>query len=465
VPTVRELYLRALARYRAQPLVGVPATLYRATEGDGADLPVASVVQDPLFGWGELFGDELEVVDIEGGHSTMLHEGRVDAIANSLRRAFDKARAHEDSQPANGAPAAPRVVKSNGASAKATPRTAVTVVVVSYKTAKLVTRLLASLARERERASSAIELRAIIVDNSSVDAPPLREAIAQHRWQPWVTLIEAERNGGFAYGNNLGFAHAYASGHVPDYFFLLNPDTEVRANALEPLVRFMRDNPTCGVAGSSLETEDGTPWPYAFRFPSLLSEIEGALGFSLATRVLSKAVVARQMSDRAEPVDWLPGASFMVRREVIDQLGGMDESYFLYYEETDFCRKVKAAGWGVWYVPESRVMHIAGQSTGVTTPREKARRLPDYWFESRRRYFSKQHGIPYAIATDAVTLVAYAMGRSKLVLQGRNARVVPRYLFDLARHSPLRARNRAISPAREFHHTQIEQAPRKAAAL
>jgi hypothetical protein len=87
----------------------------------------------------------------------------------------------------------------------------------------------------------------------------------------------------------------------------------------------------------------------------------------------------------------------------------------------------------------------------VTTPREQPRRLPDYWFESRRRYFAKQHGLAYAMATDAVTLFAYALGRSKLLLQGRSARAVPRYFFDLARHSALRAHNRTLVPAREFH--------------
>jgi hypothetical protein len=76
--------------------------------------------------------------------------------------------------------------------------------------------------------------------------------------------------------------------------------------------------------------------------------------------------------------------------------------------------------------------------------------LPDYWFESRRRYFAKHHGVAYAMATDAVTLVASALGRVKLSLQRRSAQAVPRYLFDVARHSPLRARNRAVLPALEF---------------
>jgi N-acetylglucosaminyl-diphospho-decaprenol L-rhamnosyltransferase len=238
---------------------------------------------------------------------------------------------------------------------------------------------------------------------------------------------------------------------------LLNPDTEARPGAVAELVNFMLSHPDAGIGGGSLENEHGELWPYAFRFPSILSEIENALGLGMVSRLLQDKVVAQRMGSEPEEVDWIPGASFMLRREVIDRLGGMDESYFLYYEETDFCRKVKEAGWTIWYVPQSRVMHVAGQSTGVTTVRAEARRLPGYWFESRRRYFAKHHGIPYAVATDVVTLVAYAMGRSKLVLQGQRARAVPHYLRDIARYSPLLRKNRDLLPTCEFQHGHQSQ--------
>jgi len=140
----------------------------------------------------------------------------------------------------------------------------------------------------------------------------------------------------------------------------------------------------------------------------------------------------------------------MIRREVIEQVGGMDERFFLYYEETDYCRKVKNAGWELWYVPQSRVMHLAGQSTGVTDRQEEAQRLPDYWFESRRRYFLKNHGLLYAMATDAVLLVSYAIGQAKERIKLRPDRGTPYLLSDILRHSPLRKANRTILPAEEF---------------
>ena len=179
-------------------------------------------------------------------------------------------------------------------------------------------------------------------------------------------VIEAPRNGGFAYGNNLGFQHGFAADRVPDFFFLLNPDTEVRTGAIRALLDFCAQRSDAGVVASSLELRNGQKWPFAFRYPNLLSELDWGLRLGLVSRLLRRYWVVRRMGNVPEQVDWFPGAAMMVRREVVERSGGMDEAYFLYYEETDFCRKVKAAGWTLWYVPASRVMHIAGQSTGVT---------------------------------------------------------------------------------------------------
>ena len=96
------------------------------------------------------------------------------------------------------------------------------------------------------------------------------------------------------------------------------------------------------------------------------------------------------MSKAEQPIDWVSGASTMMRRTAIDSIGGFDENYFLYFEETDFCLRAKRAGFTTWYVPQSRVVHIAGQSTKLMERETLPRRLPAYWFESRRRYQAKE---------------------------------------------------------------------------
>jgi N-acetylglucosaminyl-diphospho-decaprenol L-rhamnosyltransferase len=332
----------------------------------------------------------------------------------------------------------------------AAPRT-VLAVIVSYKSAGLVKNLLASLAAEKApEASRNISFRAVVIDNASGDAETLQQTVMESGYQDWVTVIAAPRNGGFAYGNNLGFRHGMESANVPDYFFLLNPDTEVRSSAITPLVRFLDRNPGAGIAASSLEAKDGQLWPFAFRYPSLLSEFEHGVHLGLLSKLLRKHIVMRRMGSSSEQVDWFPGASMMVRRKVIEDLGGMDENYFLYYEETDFCLKVTRAGWTNWYVPESRVMHIAGETTGVTGKGQGKQRLPDYWFESRRRYFAKNHGLGYAVATDVARLVAHVAGELKEKLKPQGSPGVPRFTRDLFRHGFLHKSNWTPVPAQEW---------------
>jgi hypothetical protein len=159
------------------------------------------------------------------------------------------------------------------------------------------------------------------------------------------------------------------------------------------------------------------------------------------------------MGSEAQQIDWGAGASMMVRRALLDRIGGLDESYFLFFEETEFCWRAKRAGYSMWYVPKSRVMHIAGQSTKLDERNAALKRLPAYWFESRRRYFMTTRGFVGALFIDLTAIFANALGSFRLILQGRRDRVVPHYVADLWRHSVVHRRNRVLDPIR----TQLHQ--------
>jgi N-acetylglucosaminyl-diphospho-decaprenol L-rhamnosyltransferase len=324
----------------------------------------------------------------------------------------------------------------------------IAVVIVTYKSAQLTVEALRSVAAETT--ASRLRVRAIVVDNDSGDLPVIAAAAQDNGWNSWLTLVNAPRNGGFAYGNNLGIARAYSQ-QIPDYIYLLNPDTQVRPGAIATLVRFLNDRPDVGIAGSSFENLDGSAWPIAFRFPTLFSELDAGLQWGVISRLLKRWVVARVMTGTAQPVDWICGASMMIRPAVLASIGGMDENYFLYFEETDFCRRARLAGHPTWYVPGSRVMHIMGQSTSVTDTRQGPKRLPAYWFESRRRYYVLAFGLWHAAAIDLVALVANSIGHLKRIFQGRRSAGVPHFIRDLIRHSVLWPSNRAIStPATNY---------------
>jgi GT2 family glycosyltransferase len=315
------------------------------------------------------------------------------------------------------------------------------VIIVNYRSAPLTVTCLRSL--QIERSNPALCIRVVVVDNASGDLAEISRAVADNRWSSWVTLLEAPKNGGFAYGNNLGIERACGAA-TPSYLFLLNPDTEVRAGAIAALVQFLEAHPQAGIAGPSFETAEGEEWRIAFRFPSLLGELEQGLELSVATRLLSRWAVVRHMGDRREPVDWISGSSMMIRPEVLAAVGGLDENFFLFFEETDLCRRARRAGFATWYVPESRVMHVGGATTSVSS--RAPTRLPAYWFESRRRYFAVTFGLARAALIDLVAVGAHLLGAAKRLLQGRRHLGRPRFIRDLLHHSVLWRRNRNIPP-------------------
>ncbi|MBD2022181.1 glycosyltransferase family 2 protein [Leptolyngbya sp. FACHB-36] len=308
------------------------------------------------------------------------------------------------------------------------------VVIVNYKTASLSINCLRSLQPEIQ---SLLGTRVVVVDNASGDdsVQRIEAAIAAEGWQNWAAVLPSNYNGGYAYGNNLAIRPALQSSTPPPYVLLLNPDTIVRPGAIRALVNFMEQHPDVGIAGSSFEEADGSDWSTAFRFPTILSELESGLRLGIVSKLLEKWAVVRRMTNQQCQVDWLPGASMMIRRSVFEAIGLMDEGYFLYYEETDFCLQAKRAGWSCWYVPESRVMHIAGQSTGVTVRNVKPKRQPQYVFDSRRRYFVKNYGLVYAALADAAFLAGFGLWRLRRVIQRKPDLDPPKMLQDSIQNS------------------------------
>ena len=318
------------------------------------------------------------------------------------------------------------------------------VVIVNYKTADLTIACLETVRPELEGIPGA---RAVVVENASGEAEALASAIMARGWADWARLEVADRNGGFAAGNNRAILPALASDEPPAFVMLLNADTEVRPGAFRTLLDFLRDRPDVGIAGSSFDNLDGSTWPIAFRFFSPLPELDDGLRFGPVSRLLGGRRVVRAMDqDRPQEVDWVAGACMVIRREVFDAVGPMDEGYFLYYEEVDFCLAARRAGWPCWYVPAAKVMHIAGQSSRLTVRDRRPPRTPAYWFASRRRYFLKNHGLAAATAADLAFGLGYAAWRLRRALQRRPDLDPPHHLADFWRNSVLLPGNRAIDP-------------------
>ena len=256
----------------------------------------------------------------------------------------------------------------------------VLVVIVNYRSASLAIDCLRSLAPEVASLGGAGIARVVVTDNASGDdsVARLTRAVADNGWAEWASIQPLGRNGGFAYGNNEAIRATLAAADKPDYVLLLNPDTLVRPGAIRALLEFMDAHPDAGIAGSRLEDPDGTPQRSAFRFHTVRGELEAGLRLGFVSKLLHRHVVAPPVPAGEEPVrtDWVAGASMIVRRAVFEQAGLMDEGYFMYFEEVDFCLRAARKGWPCWYVPASRIVHLVGQSSGVTDTK-RANRLVD----------------------------------------------------------------------------------------
>jgi N-acetylglucosaminyl-diphospho-decaprenol L-rhamnosyltransferase len=303
------------------------------------------------------------------------------------------------------------------------------VIILNYRTAQLTIDCLQSLVLEVQALP---DTHVVVTDNNSQDGSveQIAATIVSAAWSDWVSLQPLSHNGGFAVGNNAAIRIALQSSPPPTYFLLLNPDTIVHPGALTELVRFMDEHPDAGIVGSRLEDPDGTPQISAFRFPSFWTELDFGLRIGLVTQLLSRWTLAPVVVDQPCQTDWVAGASMLIRREVFEAIGLLDEKYFMYFEEVDFCLQAKKTGWPCWYVPQSRVVHLVGQSSGVTDTKLQPKRRPQYWFDSRRRYFIKNHGWLYAAITDAIWLLSFSLWRLRRAIQQKPDEDPPQVLTD-----------------------------------
>ena len=313
---------------------------------------------------------------------------------------------------------------------------AIAIVIVNFCTAELTIECLRSLAAELRRWPNA---KVIIADNASPDGSGavIAEAISANGWAGWAAVRMCPRNGGFAYGNNSVVRSCVNLPVPPDYFWLLNSDTLVRPGALAALVDFMAATPDAGIAGSCLEDPDGTQQYSAFRFHSIASELEASAKLGPLSNVLKRWSVTHPLSRDTQQTDWMAGASLLIRAQVFRDAGLMDEDYFLYYEETDFCREARRHHWKSYFVGASRVVHLVGQSSGIAAGAQKPRRRPQYWYQSRRRYFVKNHGWLYAIGADCALALGSGLARFREIVERRPTVLPEAFFHDLALNSAI----------------------------
>ncbi len=313
-------------------------------------------------------------------------------------------------------------------------------IILNWRTADMTLRAAESALREMEGISGEL----ILVDNDSQDGSfeLMRRVVVERGW-PRTRVIQSGQNGGFGAGNNVGIRAGLSDGSRPDYVYILNSDAFPDPGAIRALLDHLQAHPDTGFAGSYIHGPDGDPHLTTFRFPTIASEFEGAVRLGPVSRWLRNQAVPVPIPDHTTRVDWLAGASLMMRQSVLDEVGLFDEGFFLYFEETDLCHRAKVAGYPTDFVRESSVNHIGSVSTGM----KEWRTVPGYWFDSRRHYFEKTYGRPYALAATAAHLAGGVLHRLRCALTGRKPADPPGFLRHLISHqfrkAPVRAKAEA----------------------
>jgi hypothetical protein len=259
------------------------------------------------------------------------------------------------------------------------------VIIINYKTPQLVCDALESLDKQIEMGTDKV----VIVDNASQDdsVTTINTFILSKGWDSWCNVIPSLQNGGFSAGNNIGIQSVDA-----DYYLLLNSDAYIRDNAIKSLMLSAEADPSLGIIGPKLEWPDGSQQVSCFHNLSPANSFLHAAKTGVFAQFFKlfkiKEIVIPLEQHETERPDWLSFACVLLNGKMIKEIGLMDEGYFMYREDNDYCRRAINAGWRLKFESGSRVVHLNNGSSNQFG----VKRLPKFYFNSRSRYFLKYYG-------------------------------------------------------------------------
>jgi N-acetylglucosaminyl-diphospho-decaprenol L-rhamnosyltransferase len=259
------------------------------------------------------------------------------------------------------------------------------VIVVNFRTPDFVIQCVSSLLPELEQ----IDAKILVVDNHSADdsVDRIETWLLGNDLQQKVLFIRSETNSGFSGGNNAGILAVESN-----YYLLLNSDTLVRPGSVSTLLEAARRSPSAGIISPRLEWPDEVGQESCFRFHSPVSEFLRAAQTGIIDRCFDRFIVPLPVQSECAWPDWTSFACVLIKREVFQKVGLLDQGFFMYFEDAEYCHRTQKAGWKVLHIPNARVVHLRGGSSPVKEQTRLKRRLPRYYYESRTRYFYLLYG-------------------------------------------------------------------------
>ena len=293
------------------------------------------------------------------------------------------------------------------------------IIIISFNTRDTTLRCLRAVFAHLDGVAAEV----IVVDNASADGSA--DAIVNEF--PQVVLIRNAENAGFGAANNVAMKQAKG-----DNFLLLNSDAFLTSGALPEMLKALHDKPDIGLVGPRLLNADGSLQRSCYRFPSpLVAWLEALWISAVAPATSFLGDLRRWPHDTPYHPEWVIGACMMVRRSVYETVGGFDSGFFMYAEETDWQRRIRAGGWKIAFTPAARVTHLGGASGADDRPK-----INNYFFESGDYYYRKHHGVPGMYSARVAVMVG---GLLRMPLWGIMWLVMPKRRAKLAAKIRLRA--------------------------
>ncbi|MEL7201238.1 MAG: glycosyltransferase family 2 protein [Pseudomonadota bacterium] len=314
--------------------------------------------------------------------------------------------------------------------APAHPRIAT--IIVNYRAGALITATLSALAAQQAPFGGPI----IIVDNQSGngDAEHLDTFVHETRLPVSVQVICHNQNAGWGGGNNVGLRTLIRDYPDTEYVLFLNPDARLEPGVLEALYAALAQDEKAGFAGCRIESGAGDHQSAAFRFYTALGEFESTVKTGPFTKILANRVVPYAPLRETTSVDWVSGAAFLARLDVVRACGLFDEGYFLYFDETDLMKTARSKGWHTLHVPAACAIHEEGFSTGTKGGVNAATALSPHYLRSRNFYLEKHRGPAKRTLHDFAWLLGTALYWVRLIVTGKNADGPRQHIRDFLAH-------------------------------
>jgi len=325
------------------------------------------------------------------------------------------------------------------------------IVIVCYRVVKLTIECLQSLASQIGDVPNS---RVMICENGTGPeaTDEMKHAIVANGWQNWVSLKAIAPNVGFTGGNNAVLREAMSWESPPKYFLLLNADTIVQPGALRRAFDAIEASPTTGIMGAEMVGVDGVRQISCFRDHSPVSEFLRGASTNLINRLMQRDEFQLSAPRGRDNFDWVSFACALIRSDVVRQVGFLDEGFFLYYDDADYCRSARRAGWLIGCCNEAKVLHLEGQSNELPEKSRARERKPRYYYVSRSRYFAKHIGTIGLWAANVAWSAGWLVGEVKRLVKRSAPPACKGEWRDIWTNAwgPVRNSNASLAP-RESH--------------